>query len=143
MNILPTYHQSVLQTVAYRTIRNRVNKVLAGYDLNTTQWSILGLVHENPSQLRITDLADRLAVKGTLITVLVRSLTKSNYITTTPSATDRRAVSLSITTSGEQLINELEQKLADHLQSLTSGLSDADMATYFRCLQAFIDNSKQ
>jgi MarR family transcriptional regulator for hemolysin len=138
---MTTYQKALLQMVAYRNIRASVQEVLDDYNLNTTQWIILGLVHDHPQRFRITDIASSLQVEGTLITNLTHRLVEAGYLKTTVSSADSRARLLALTPAGKTLVAKLEPELATHLKKLETDLPSTDLAGYFDTLQSFIDNS--
>lgn len=138
---LATYKQALLQMVAYRNIRETVNDVLHRYDLNTTQWIVLGLVNDNPKQLRITDVAQALQVEGPLITILVRALIKADYIETTVSDHDARARLLTTTPAGKEFVVKAEKELTQRLKHVSKGVTPKTLSSHFSTLKAFIDNT--
>lgn len=137
---LPTYKQALLQTVAYRNIQTEVNSVLQKYDLNTTQWIILGFVHDCPTVLRVTDIAELLQVEGPFITSLVRKLAHKSYVRLRAHPKDSRARLLELTNEGTQLVPEVEKELSAHLSKLIHGFPPEDLTKYFQILERLISN---
>lgn len=134
----PTFEQALLQTVAYRGIRETVGKVLDSYDLNVAQWIILGLLSRSSGQLRITDIAHQLRVEDPLVTNLLRPLVGNGLVASTPHRSDKRARVLSLTPKGDKLITKIEPELAKRLASVEACASPADWETYFATLEKIV-----
>jgi DNA-binding MarR family transcriptional regulator len=133
-----TYHKARLQVVGYRSIQARVNELLNGYALNTSQWIILGWLYDNPQGLRISALAEVLDVEVPLVTSLVQPLQAMDLVILRIDPEDRRAKLASLSTAGSKLVPEIEAELAAHLQPFDRSLKPGEMEQYFSALQHFI-----
>jgi DNA-binding MarR family transcriptional regulator len=138
---MPTYKKAMIQVAAYRRIRNVVNTVLNRFNLNTTEWMILGVLYESATGLRTTDIANMLEVEVPLITRLSRILAKEGLIQNSVNSRDRREKPLSLTERGNQMIAKVERALARRTERLEDGLSDGEVTNYFTTLSTFMDNA--
>jgi MarR family transcriptional regulator for hemolysin len=138
---LTTYQKARLQVVGYRTIQGHLNKVLEKRHLNTSQWVILGWLRDNPDGLRVTKLAEVLAVETPLITNLVQPLQASLLVDSVADTTDKRAKRLTLTEKGDELVLQIEAELGDHLKFLEDGFKRNELDNYFQTLERIVLNS--
>lgn len=134
---LTTYEKARLQVVGYRAIQNRVNEVLSQYDINTSQWIILGWLFEHPGGLRVTALADILDVETPLATALLQALQDLNTVNIQTDPSDRRARIVTLTGHGQRLVPVVEQALTEHLRIFDRAVQGDAMALYFTALERF------
>ena len=139
---MATYHKAQLQVVGYRAIPSRVNAALSSHDLNTSQWIILGWLHDNAGGLRVSKLAEVLDVETPLITALVQPLRERQLVRQHTDPTDGRAKLVQLTAAGSQLVKKLEDELQAKLQVFEKAVTPAHMQQYFDALQRFIDASR-
>ena len=139
---LATYKQALLQMAAYRSTRAVVHEVLDKYELNSSEWIILGLVNDKPGSLRVRDLTDMLQVEGPFITKAIRKLETAGYLHFSPHPFDKRARLITLTDEGQALVLRVEPELSSHLEALSTGLSSRALEAYFDTLRTFIDNVK-
>lgn len=132
---LPTYKKTMLQAVAYKRIRSAVNTVLHRFDLNATQWMILGVLYESATGLRITDIAHSLEVEVPLITRLAQALRKDGLVQRKLSSKDKRIRPLSLTDHGKEVVADVEQQLGRRMSELERGLDSQTAAGYFHSLE--------
>jgi DNA-binding MarR family transcriptional regulator len=135
---LTTYQKARLQVVGYRAIQTEVNELLSQYELNTSQWVILGWLYDNSAGMRITAVAEILEVEVPLITALMQPLQRNKLISLKPDPTDRRAKLATLTKTGVGLVTKLEPAMAAHLSLFDSSIKASEMDSYFNALQSFI-----
>lgn len=135
---LPTYRKAILQIVAYRRIQLLVGTALKRFQLNTTQWVVLGLLYDNPKGMRVTDVAKALQVEMPLITTLAQALITNKLVESIAHTRDRRAKMLLLTESGKAKVDEIEEFLAKHLEAYRGQINDEDMEKYFELLEKFM-----
>lgn len=136
-----TYMMGILQVRAYRQLQAYVQGILAGFDLNPTQWSMLGLVYEAPNGLRVIDIAAKLSVEPSLVTMLSRSLLHRDILEKVAHPEDSRARLLSLTVKGKEMVGEVEELLDGKLQLLLSGVSPSETRAYRKVLETIVRNS--
>jgi DNA-binding MarR family transcriptional regulator len=139
---LTTYQKARLQVIGYRAIQARVNEVLNQHGINTSQWIILGWLHEHSEGLRVTALAEVLDVETPLATALLQALQEINLTQVQTDPTDRRARIVRLTTKGQKLVPQLEHSLTTHLRIFDRAIRPEDMAAYFTALEQFMYVSK-
>jgi len=142
MNI-PTYTSGILQVKAYRILQAHVSMTLGEFQLNPSEWSILGLVFESKNGIRHAEIASMLNVEAPLITMLVDDLEKRNLVERLNHPQDGRVKLLYLTQKSKMLIPQIEKKLKEALQKLLSGVSHKDMDIYRKVLEAIVRNSSR
>jgi MarR family transcriptional regulator for hemolysin len=140
---LHSYEKARLQVVGYRTLQNSINGVLSKYELNTSQWIILGYLHDSQEGMRVTALASMLDVETPLITTLINPLQKRELIISEADPEDKRAKRLRLTEEGHVLTLRLEKQLKESLNYYETGFKRDELDAYFEALARFIDNAKQ
>jgi DNA-binding MarR family transcriptional regulator len=138
-----SYEKARLQVVGYRAIQNRVHELLSQYDINTSQWIILGWLHDHPEGLRVTALGEVLEVETPLITALLQPLQVVGLIRLNTDPTDGRAKLATLSGKGKKLVLKLEDQLTAHLKHFDECISSDEMRTYFRALEQFIRASNR
>lgn len=140
MNI-PTYKSSILQVKAHRILQARVSRVLYKFEVNPTEWTILGLISESSNGIRHAQIAKVLNVETPLITMLVNKLVEKELVDRKPHPIDQRAKLLFLTNRGRTLVPQVEAKLREQLSKLLHGISSQDLATYRNVLETIINNA--
>lgn len=138
---LTSYQKARLQVVGYRLIQARVNELLSEHGINTSQWIIMGWLHDHPKGLRVTALAEILNVETPLITSLLQPLHGAGHITLRTDPADKRAKLAQLSGAGSKLVPELERAMLAHLSLYDQALSPAEMSTYFSALERFVEVS--
>jgi MarR family transcriptional regulator, organic hydroperoxide resistance regulator len=137
---LPTYHKALLQTIAYKHVREAVNLRLKDFQLNATQWMMLGILYEQTSAQKISSIAKTLQVEVPLITTLAQPLLAVGHIAQHEDKNDRRSKPVTLTEAGRAMVERIEQQLADDLHMLEAGISQAEIKQYFTTLRTVIAN---
>lgn len=135
-----TYKTALIQTTAYRHLRDHVDSILSDFNISTTEWIILGHLNSHDNQ-RLSELASILQVEQSRITVLVDKLVEKNYVIRSRDKKDRRSISISLTKRGKNTIPSIEKELKEHIYELLEGLSQQDLEAYFRVLNQIVKNS--
>ena len=77
------------------------------WDLSPSQFNVLNLLRLNPDGLSQTDLSRQLIMHRSNVTGLVDRLEQRGWVQRKDVAADRRAYSVSLTTSGAALLREI------------------------------------
>lgn len=137
-NSLRTYKSALLQIVAYKKLQSKVNATLKYYDLNTTQWIILGELYEHRKGLRTTDLANILHVEVPLITIVTQPLVRRRHITVEAHIEDKRAKLLKLTRTARHLVEQIESNVRMQLSKALRSISPEELTVYFKVLRTII-----
>ncbi|HLV81278.1 MAG TPA: MarR family transcriptional regulator [Chthonomonadaceae bacterium] len=104
--------------------------LLAPYDLSPAKYNLLAVLYSEPERrLRMCDISARMSVTRTNITKLVDGLERDGLVQRTSLPDDRRVVLTELTPKGEALVKRMKPLQCANMQTLCSGLSEAD------CLQ--------
>ena len=126
----------------YFASRALMDAILRPYDLGSTQWYVLyQLANEGPTMQR--DLVRLLQIERATLSGVVATLVRKGLIEQMPDAEDQRQRRLCITASGKKLWKQLPDPVALILSVAFDGVSEAELATARRVLQAATERLNQ
>ncbi len=129
---------AALQVITYKKLQARINSILRQYDLNTTQWIILGKLSEKKTGLRATDLARFMHVEVPLVTMVSQPLLGRGLIDSVVPSHDKRTKLLRVTAPAQELINSIEEKLQRQFADIVKDVSSQDLQAYFKVLNTMM-----
>jgi DNA-binding MarR family transcriptional regulator len=106
------------------TIMAVLNKVAAESDLSLTQLRVLAILRDR--RLGTTALAEYLGLEKSTMSGLVERAEKRGLLDRSPSASDGRAVEISLSARGRKLCDRLYAQVESALSPMTSILSASD-----------------
>lgn len=122
--------------LAYRVQLQRFASVGAAHNIRASQFSILNLVHCNPS-IKQTDLAKALCKKHANVVTALDELQRRGLIARMPDPNDRRSRVLRLTPSGERLTLELIDRYAELHRELRKKFGAQQLDQLLELLQKF------
>jgi len=137
-----TYQAGLLQAKAYRILRERTKEALLEYEINDIDWSILGLLYDQPEQTP-KQLAEALSVKVPFITKTCQNLMSKNLIEKINHDQDGRSFYFHLTKSGNSLVKKIEPKLLKSMSSLLKPLSPNQLRGYIKTLEKITANNER
>lgn len=137
-----TYQVGLLQTKAYRVLKQHTARVLSEFDISTIEWAFLGLLNDNPKGLRLNVLATELGVEAPFITQMSIRLKKTGYFEHREDPEDSRAKIIMMTKEGKEFVASAEKHLRAETKALFLGVSTSDLLTYISVLDTIIHNMK-
>ena len=111
-----------------RILRTAVRSDYPWEILPMAQVEILQRLAEEPG-LRVRDLADRHRLAPNTISTLIQQMVTAGLVTREPDATDRRAVTVSLTAVGEQALAGWSMANRYRLEAALAELPDRDRRT--------------
>jgi DNA-binding MarR family transcriptional regulator len=138
-----TYKSARVEVIAFKKLQLKVNEVLNRYNLNTSQWILLGTLHEHLRGTRVTDLAHDMQVEVPFVTMLAQPLQREGLVGSASQSKDRRVRLLTLTKQGHERVQSIERELRGQLRDLLRGVSENELTTYFRVLETIITNSQR
>ncbi|MCR2802805.1 MarR family winged helix-turn-helix transcriptional regulator [Paenibacillus soyae] len=102
-------------------IMDRLNSQVTG-----TQMYMLHYIRES-GKCRLTELADKLEVKPSAVTVMIDRLEKAEFVKRTNDPADRRVILVELTGEGERILNQAHEMREQIIGSYLNKL-DADEA---------------
>lgn len=111
----------------------------AGYDLTVDQWVLIDHLHRNPgiSQNRLGELTTK---DAPTVTRIIDLLTKKELAERRLADADRRKFLISLTTSGEQLYEQLLPLVVDIRRQGWGQLSEEDYQHFTRIMDSIYQN---
>ena len=107
---------------------------MANFDLRPVDFSGLSLIRHNPGTTS-RQLCQALNILPPNMVVFLKSFEKRQLVERAPHPTDGRAMGLTLTESGEALIQAAEKTAMDSGLKATSGLTESERQTLARLLQ--------
>ena len=91
----------------------------------------------------ITEIAARLGITKASVTAGVNKLASLGYVVKTPSGVDRRAVRVSLTAAGRQMVADRNRALQEYSQFIDAALSDEEAQQLEMILGKLVQQFKQ
>jgi DNA-binding MarR family transcriptional regulator len=107
---------------------------MASFDLRPVDFSVLSLIRHNPG-ITSRQLCHALNIQPPNMVVFLKSFEKRQLVEREPHPTDGRAMGLTLTESGEALMQEAEKTAKDSGLKASSALTDGERQTLSRLLQ--------
>jgi DNA-binding MarR family transcriptional regulator len=107
---------------------------MANFDLRPVDFSVLSLIRHNPGTTS-RQLCQALNILPPNMVVFLKSFEKRQLVERAPHPTDGRAIGLTLTESGEALIQAAEKTAMDSGLKATSALTESERQTLARLLQ--------
>lgn len=116
------------------TIISRFIERMAEFDLRPVDFSVLSLIGHNPG-ITSRELCSALNILPPNMVGFLKAFEKRDLIERTPHPTDGRAMGLSLTKNGQQLMQKAEAAAIESDSSAAHQLSAAEQKTLMRLLQ--------
>ena len=132
--------QAALQVVARSITQARLHERLlrsAGVRLDRAGATLLNKLHTGGASLRVTDLAEQLAVDAPTVTRKVQQLERDGLVTRHADPDDRRATRITLTAAGRRTLDKVLRARRAWLSHLLEGWDDAELATFATLLGRF------
>lgn len=122
------------------TIISRFMERMAEFDLRPVDFSVLSLIGHNPG-ITSRELCSALNILPPNMVGFLKAFEKRDLIERTPHPTDGRAMGLSLTQNGQQLMQKAEVAAIESDSSAAHQLSAAEQRTLMRLLQKIYRNA--
>lgn len=116
------------------TIISRFMERMAEFDLRPVDFSVLSLIGHNPG-ITSRELCSALNILPPNMVGFLKAFEKRDLIERTPHPTDGRAMGLSLTQNGQQLMQKAEAAAIESDSSAAHQLSAAEQKTLMRLLK--------
>jgi MarR family transcriptional regulator for hemolysin len=138
-----TYHIGLIQTKAYRLLKQRTAKALAPEKITPAEWAFLGVLYDAPGSIRLNKVADALGVEAPFVTAMMRKLQKNQYLQLEADPDDSRAKAICLTDEGRAFVQRTEKTLRETMKPLIKGISMQDLLTFLSVTQRLIENAEK
>ncbi len=122
------------------TIISRFMERMAEFDLRPVDFSVLSLIGHNPG-ITSRELCSALNILPPNMVGFLKAFEKRDLIERTPHPTDGRAMGLSLTQNGQQLMQKAEAAAIESDSSAAHQLSAAEQKTLMRLLKKIYRNT--
>lgn len=136
-----THANAALQMISHKKLQSKILATLRLYELNTTQWIILGRLHDKRDGLRTTDLAHFLQVEVPLVTMVSQSLLSRGLIDSMVQLNDRRTKILKVTDAALELLDTIETRIQKQFEDILQDVSGADLQAYYKVLHSMMQHA--
>lgn len=110
----------------------------AGIRLDRAGLALLFKLHRHASgPLRVGDLAELLGIDTPAVTRKVQQLERLGYVASTPDVEDKRAKRISLTRSGQKIVDRFLIAFNNRLARLFAGWSDEELSAFDSALERF------
>lgn len=116
------------QTALWNTSVKIANKArdFTEFNITETQFNMLDLLSKKESH-KVTYLAEKMGVTPSAVTTMIDRLSNNGLVSRRHDDIDRRAVLVSITDEGRELISKFEEKCREVLKSYLSHLEPEEL----------------
>lgn len=127
---------------AHAVLAGHIDAVVAAQELTFTQWVVLMYLRDGLA-LNASMLCERLHYDSGALTRVIDQLEARGWVQRQRSATDRRAVELSLTGAGRTAVEQLIPQVVDRLNWVLRDFSRAEVAELSRLLTKMIATGEQ
>jgi DNA-binding MarR family transcriptional regulator len=131
-----SYKIGLLQTKAFRILKQQTNEALKPFNINATDWAVLGLLLEEKNGLQLKWLASELGVKQPYLTRSISKLKELGFISTATSESHTRATNAFITEKGKKFVISTESIIVKKVKPIFSNASPRNLIGYLQTLIA-------
>jgi len=105
-------------------VHNALAEIAGQHDLSIIQTRLLGVLRDRKPTMNA--LGRLLGLDKSSVSGLVDRAQRRGLVTRAVSAIDRRALQVSITDTGRQLVEQVAARFTERIETLAAGLPDAD-----------------
>lgn len=121
----PRFRNWIALIRAHKAVYIALTKALGPLDLKPAQLDMLMNIHRHPGMSQ-QELAERLLVARSNITMLLPQLEADGLVLREPDAKDKRVIRLSLTPAGEELLAEALKVYADLVERVMAASSEEE-----------------
>jgi Transcriptional regulators len=114
---------------------------LAAHDVSVPQWVVLRVLFDNDS-LPLKDIVARVEVDQGSLSRMVDRLIARGWVQRDANADDRRAVAISLTKKGRDLVPKLAAEADRNDMAFFSGLSQTEREKFLRTIQKLLTQNQ-
>jgi DNA-binding MarR family transcriptional regulator len=133
-----TIENLVRQLYGLGTVRREIGRHALA-ELGSQGFTALGVVHVH-GPIRVSEVAQRLAVDLSVASRQVNALLSAGYLEKEPDPDDARATLLSTTGDGKRVLEESHRRMVQAFGRVLDGWSDEDIAALANSLERLRDD---
>lgn len=131
-----------ITTRSSKLFASKFNHVMRPAGLNKSAWMALYYIHEN-QELNQRALAELIGITGPSMVKIVTQIQTNDLVTVTPSATDKRERMLTLTATGQQLLDKTIPLAENFQEKVTAGISQEDLNTVAWAMDKMVENARE
>jgi MarR family transcriptional regulator, 2-MHQ and catechol-resistance regulon repressor len=117
--------RSLLRT--YGLIKQVMEPFFSTYGISGSQWAVLRILYNaKPRNLRLMDIGERLLIRPPSVTIIVERLMRLELIKCKKSSTDFRVKQVSLTSKGNELVEQILDGHKDKIKNIFSELNQQE-----------------
>jgi len=122
----------------YRPFIAKLNQELAKYELYSSQWSVLLLIHREGA-LTLGEISEHQLVERPTVTRTVQRLKRSGYVNAKPGE-DKREKKIYLTELGENICTDMQMSIEQFQKEALQGISEEEQLKTSRILAKVYSN---
>lgn len=132
----PTYRAGLIQSRAYRKLKNFMQESLSAYDLSMMEWAIIGFIYDaGPKGIRTSVLAENFDVEPSFMTNTINSLENRALVKRVTDLKDQRAKKVILPKTTQNLVKKIEAQLRARMKKWMGPVSKPKLAAYLSVLE--------
>lgn len=116
----------------------QLNEKLSQYALTIAQYLSMEALRGKGTECSMSELAERIQQSSATMTGIVDRLVEKSWVTRRRSDEDRRAVFVSLTAEGENVLNRVAQERILAIQETICKMNPADVDTFIQLLRSYM-----
>jgi DNA-binding MarR family transcriptional regulator len=116
----------------------QLTEKLTQYALTVAQYLSMEALHRKGSECSMSELAERIQQSSATMTGIVDRLVEKNWVTRRRSEEDRRAVYVSLTPEGENLLKRVAQERRQAVQETIGKMDMADVDNFIQLMRSYM-----
>jgi DNA-binding MarR family transcriptional regulator len=139
-----TYHNTLTQARAHRTLKTKLSSFLRPHNLTMMQWAIVGSLHKaGETGMRVSDLATQLDTSLAFVTTTLNVLEAKGVVERAHHALDNRAKVVHLTSDFIPKVEPIEKEVATKMREwLVPAVGREQLETYIDVIHK-IANAEQ
>jgi DNA-binding MarR family transcriptional regulator len=116
----------------------QLNEKLTQHDLTVAQYLSMGALHSKGNECSMSELAERIQQSSATMTGIVDRLVEKGWVNRRRSEEDRRAVYVSLTPDGQQILNRVASERREMIANTIHKMSPTDVDQFIRLLNGYM-----
>ncbi|ACK64776.1 transcriptional regulator, MarR family [Rippkaea orientalis PCC 8801] len=126
----------------FKKLQEEVGNTSGVSQLTISQFQYIDAIHQL-GKPTITEIAEKLGITKASVTAGTNKLTKLGYITKTQSSEDKRVFRVSLTETGQRLINAKYQALKEYGEFISSSLTEEESQQFTAIMIKLVQRFRQ
>lgn len=124
-------------------MRKQLNKLLSKGNLSIGEYLVLRNLSSDEKDVKASELSDILELSRPSITRILNELEQREYIKREIDRNDRRSVSIELTDSGREALEQANKRILDVAERLVISLGDSDTDKLIELIKKLTETYKE